>query len=348
MSFLSCFIGSSLGYDNRGRIISYYSHNSEFIYNLSYLRNSNVLQQELYGSYRDYFANTEDLVYKYTYDKSNRLLSATNTAGSSNEYKVENSYDKDGNILTMKRYVDAGNMQDNFTYQYYSGTNKLSRVSGNVDQFRYDLNGNMITDSVYNNFSISYDHRNLITELYHIDTLTSTRQYSYATSYSYDEAGNRVRKLTYRNAQIPPPQINDWGNPGNGWTLLNNEHYIRGVDGKELATYTSNNLTEWYVWASDMVGKIRGNAKYFFFKDHLSSVRAVVDNNFNLISAVDGACPRVLLAEDMWGDKMQGRIYKGDSAKFGFTGKEEDGESYYDCFGAMKVSPLLIYQRRND
>jgi len=216
-------------------------------------------------------------------------------------------------------------MQDNFTYQYYSGTNKLSRVSGNVDQFRYDLNGNVTTDSVYNNFSISYDHRNLITELYHIDTLTSTRQYSYATRYWYDETGNRVRKLTYRNAQIPPPQINDWGNPGNGWTLLNNEHYVRGVDGKELATYTSNNLTEWYVWASDMVGKIKGSAKYYFFKDHLGSVRAVVDNNFNLVSAVD---------YDMWGDKMQGRIYNGDSSKFGFTGKEEDDESYYDYFGA--------------
>ena len=63
-NFLTGFTGASLGYDNRGRIISYYSHNSEFIYNLSYLRNSNVLQQELYGSYRDYFSNTEDLVYK--------------------------------------------------------------------------------------------------------------------------------------------------------------------------------------------------------------------------------------------------------------------------------------------
>jgi len=52
-NFLGGFTGSSLGYDNRGRITSSYAHNSEFIYNLSYLRNSNVLQQELYGSYRD-------------------------------------------------------------------------------------------------------------------------------------------------------------------------------------------------------------------------------------------------------------------------------------------------------
>ena len=101
MNFLFRFKGSSLGFDNRGRITSSYAHNSEFIYSLSYLRNSNVLQQELYGSYRDYFASTEDLVYKFTYDKSNRLLSATNIAGSFNEYKVENSYDKDGNILKM-------------------------------------------------------------------------------------------------------------------------------------------------------------------------------------------------------------------------------------------------------
>ena len=134
-----------------------------------------------------------------------------------------------------------------------------------------------------------------------------------------------MRKLTYRNAQIPPPQINDWGNPGNGWTLLNNEHYVRGVDGKVLATYSGNTLTEWYVWGTDMVGKIRANTKYYFFKDHLGSVRGVIDNNFNLVSAMD---------YDMWGDKMQGRIYNGDSTKFAFTGKEEDEESYYDYIGA--------------
>ena len=134
-----------------------------------------------------------------------------------------------------------------------------------------------------------------------------------------------MRKLTYRNTQIPPPQINDWANPGNGWTLLNNEHYVRGVDGKELATYSGNTLTGWYVWASDMVGKIKGNAKYFFFKDHLGSVRAVVDNSYNIVSAID---------YDMWGDKVQGRIYNGDSTKFGFTGKEQDEENLYNYFGA--------------
>ena len=114
-------------------------------------------------------------------------------------------------------------------------------------------------------------------------------------------------------------------NPGNGYTLFNNEHYVRGVDGKEFATYTNNSLDEWYVWGTDMVGKIRANTKYFFFKDHLGSVRGVIDNSFNLVSAMDF---------DMWGYLMENRVYNGDSSKHKFTGKERDKENLYDCFGA--------------
>ncbi len=114
--------------------------------------------------------------------------------------------------------------------------------------------------------------------------------------------------------------------------MFNNEHYVRSVDGKELASYTNNSLDEWYVWGTDMTGKIKGNTKYYFFKDHLGSVRAIIDNNYNLVSAVD---------YDMWGDKMQGRIYNGDSTKFGFTGKEEDEESEYDYFGARYYDARL-------
>jgi RHS repeat-associated protein len=327
-NFLTGFTGTTLGYDNRGRITSYYSHNSEFIYNLSYLKNSNVLQQELYGSYRDYFANTEDLVYKFTYDKSKRLLSATNTAGSSNEYAVENTYDKDGNIITLKRYGDAGVMQDDFAYQYYSGTNKLRKVAGSADQYQYDLNGNLATDSLNKNTSAVYDHRNLLIEIYHKRGTPPARIDYFATRYYYDESGNRVRKLTYKNNNESAGPVLDWNNtsnPGNNWTLFNNEHYARGVDGKELATYTNNSLEEWYVWGTDMVGKIKGNTKYYFFKDHLGSVRGVIDNSFNLISAQDF---------DTWGYLLENKSYNADSTKHKFTGKERDAENLYDYFGA--------------
>ena len=134
---------------------------------------------------------------------------------------------------------------------------------------------------------------------------------------------NKVRSVR-KNAG----PLSDWintSNPGNGWTLLINEHYVRGVDGKELATYTNNTIDEWYVWGTDMVGKIKGSTKYFFFKDHLGSVRGVIDNNFSLVSAQDF---------DPWGYLMENRVYNGDSSKHKFTGKERDEENLYDYFGA--------------
>ena len=176
----------------------------------------------------------------------------------------------------------------------------------------------------------------------HTDRLASSRPYTYATRYYYDESGNRVRKFTYINSQISPPPITDWNNPGNGWTLLNNEFYVKGVDGKDLATYQGNILDEWFVWGNDMVGKIKNDNAYYYYKDHLGSVRAVVNENAEIVAAYD---------YDAWGYPLEGREYNADSVKFKYTGKELDKESLYDYFGARyydgrigrwgQVEPLL-------
>ncbi len=142
-------------------------------------------------------------------------MSATNTAGSSNEYKIENTYDKDGNILALKRYGDGGGLDDDFSYQYYTGTNKLKRVSGSNDQYIYDLNGNVTTDSLNKNTSAIYDHRNLLIEIYHKRGTPPARIDYFATRYYYDEAGNRVRKLTYKNNDANAGPVLDWNNTSN-------------------------------------------------------------------------------------------------------------------------------------
>ena len=46
-------------------------------------------------------------------------------------------------------------------------------------------------------------------------------------------------------------------NPGNGCTLYNNEFYVKGADGKDLATYTGSELEDWYCWGNYLAGKIR-------------------------------------------------------------------------------------------
>jgi RHS repeat-associated protein len=225
----------------------------------------------------------------------------------------------------LKRYGDNNNLTDNFNYQYYSGTNKLSKVSGAIDQNSYDLNGNVTRDTINYNFNIQYDHRNLITQLYHTDREAVSRPYTYATRYYYDESGNRVRKLEYFNTQTNPPLITDWNNPGNGWTLYNNEFYVKGADGKDLATYQGSELEDWYVWGNDLTGKIRKDKPYYYFKDHLGSVRAIVNEDVQIVAAFD---------YDAWGYPLEGRTYNADSLKFKYTGKELDKESLYDYFGA--------------
>jgi uncharacterized protein RhaS with RHS repeats len=110
-------------------------------------------------------------------------------------------------------------------------------------------------------------------------------------------------------------------NPGNGWTLSNNEFYVKGADGKDLATYQGSELEDWYVWGNDLAGKIRKDKPYYYFKDHLGSVRAIVNEDAQIVAAYD---------YDAWGYPLEGRTFNADSMKFKYTGKELDKESLYD------------------
>ena len=63
--------------------------------------------------------------------------------------------------------------------------------------------------------------------------------------------------------------------------------------------------------------------KYFYLKDHLGSIRAVINQNNELVEAQD---------YDLWGHIA--RTWDSTSADYKFTGKERDKESSYDYFGA--------------
>jgi len=117
----------------------------------------------------------------------------------------------------------------------------------------------------------------------------------------------------------------------------------RGIDGNELAIYESGSLLQWNIWGLDNVGKIdSGGLKYFYLKDHLGSIRVIMDEN-----------PAVVFAEDYdaWGYGLEERNYAKDNSMYKFTGKERDKESEYDYFGARyydarigrwgQVEPLL-------
>ncbi len=116
-------------YNNRNWIIEFLNTDGIFGYSNAYFKNGNVKSQNLTGSYKDNFTRDDEIGFNYSYDRSNRLLSTTLIAQQAkDDYKLTNTYDKDGNILTLDRYGSDENLLDDFNYAYYSGTNKLQRL----------------------------------------------------------------------------------------------------------------------------------------------------------------------------------------------------------------------------
>ncbi len=91
------------------------------------------------------------------------------------------------------------------------------------------------------------------------------------------------------------------------------------------------------------MGKINADTtRNYYLKDHLGSIRAVLNSTNTVISAQD---------YDPWGYILENRTYNATSMKYDFTGKERDDETSYDYFGARyydskigrwgQVEPLL-------
>lgn len=314
-------------FNNRNWVTDALNNISALSYHIDYLSNGNIERLGLTGNYNNNFSTSADLSMDYTYDKANRLLTSIPTNGYFGD-SLLNTYDRDGNILTLHRKSNG----DNFDYQYITNTNKLRRVSGSIDQYTYDYNGNMLTDGLNQVQDGVYDHRNLLTYISSFkqepdgETMAT---FIYVTRYYYDEAGNRTRKIVFKRNTFGTFEGDPvWDDPEGdqpGWALVADEFYARDVSGKEIALYEGTALSFWNIYGSDNVGRINSDTtKQFYLKDHLGSTRAVVNSNNALIAAYD---------YDSWGYTL--REWKSvDDAKYRFTGKERDNETSYDYFGA--------------
>ncbi len=233
----------------------------------------------------------------------------------------------------MKRYGSSNNLADDFGYSYFSGTNKLQTIGEGLTSYgyTYDNNGNMTSDQLNRTGSIKYDHRNLMTEIRVIKSESPSIfdppvDVLYLTQYRYDEAGNRVRKTRYKYTGSTPDPVFDLSGDAPPWSQQSDEFYVRDVSGKEIAIYSGSSLTQWNIWGLDNVGKINADTtRNYYLKDHLGSIRVVLNSNNAVISAQD---------YDAWGYPLENRTYNASAMKYDFTGKERDEETSYDYFGA--------------
>jgi len=307
------------GYDVRNRVNYIGDENEFYSYNLDYYANSNVKEQIINGNYTDYFTNTEHIGQQFTYDTASRLLKSERISTDYFNANLSNTYDADGNILKLIRSYNG----DNFNYQYQSSTNKLLKVSGSENQFEYDRNGNLLLDKLSKNSNMIYDYRNLLLEV-KSEYGTSDPPTYYYTRYWYDEAGNRIKKLVL-NSATSDPEYPDWNNPTSSgdWLIYDEIHYLRNYSGKTLVEYKNSSFDFYNIWGIDLVGQYKSNKdKKFYYKDHLRSIRCIMDDENNIISATD---------YDSWGNIVREWQPTSD---YKFSSKEHDFESSYDYFGA--------------
>jgi len=198
-------------------------------------------------------------------------------------------------------------------YQY-------SFTDGKKFRYTYDYAGRLLNTSFnympnvapedYMIFSSYTYNQNSQIKSSKFDPINLTHSYSYdnrsrITDFSSDGRDLFSYNLTYfSNSNIqtqnefPSPITSD--DTPTGWTIILDEYYARDVTGKEIAIYSSYTLQYWNVWSG---GEITGRINYseslgrnYYLKDHLGSIRVVLDEDKSIVSAND---------LDMWGYYLQ-------------------------------------------
>jgi len=139
--------------------------------------------------------------YVYGYDKLNRLLAGTSSAG-----YTENSlvYDPEGNITALNRYTAGGTEIDQMSYVYNTSSSQLNYITDNsannnglpagTTYYQYDGNGN-----VWNahNAANTGGNRNVTYNLLNLPLVVTN--INGTITYTYDAAGNKLRKVSVQS-----------------------------------------------------------------------------------------------------------------------------------------------------
>ena len=291
-------------------------------------------------------------------------------------YYEDYSYDGNGNILNLNRKDAAENAIDNLSYNYQSGTNKLTHIGDFVadnaftydidnqsaNNYTYDAIGNLTKDVKGGLDEISWTPYGKIAEI-----KKDAANNSYRLVYDYDAMGNRVRK-SYYNTSVKNEYDGTW--------------YVRDASGNIMATYTLHSyngitpevkLQSYELYGSSRLGSLNlGLAvegdynltattnytrllglKQYEISNHLGNVLTTFSDqrvfaptgmsstNSNALIA------KLISAQDYYpfGMIMDGRSWNTDKVKFGFNGKENDnevmGDGNWQDYGMRMYNPRI-------
>lgn len=264
-------------------------------------------------------ADSKKRAYLFTYDYHSRLKQARYTEnGSANgHYDTEYTYDRMGNVLTLKRKgkQDGGTfgLIDNLTFTLngnqvtkiedslndptYNGVFNFMDGASRQKEYTYDKNGNMTKDLNKKISSIQYNLLNLPSKI----------KYSTGKSavYTYDATGRKLR-VVYKN---PSSRIDYCGN----------------------MIYEGGTLKQILVDGGYVTFSGDAPQYHFYIQDHLGNNRVIAN--------AGGTKEQVNHYYPFGG--LFGQSTNGDVQRYKYNGKELDrmhGIDWYD-YGARHMSP---------
>ncbi|WP_298900912.1 RHS repeat-associated core domain-containing protein [uncultured Psychroserpens sp.] len=263
--------------------------------------------------------------YSYDYDALNRITGAT--SNSSNYHVNGITYDKNGNIMTLKRNGHTNTLattfgvMDDLDYEYETNSNRLKKVTDNatiptygfVDgsntttEYTYDANGNMLTDANKGiSSNITYNHLNLPTQV----TLSGGN-----IQYIYDATGVKQKKIV---------------STGGNTEYAGNYIYEDGA-------------LKFFSHPEGFVEKNGTNFDYVYqYTDHLGNIRL----NYKDISTTSSPSLEIQEENNYYPFGLKHKGYNGNPIsehKYKYNGKElneELGLDWYD-YGARNYDPAL-------
>ncbi|MBK7796296.1 MAG: RHS repeat protein [Saprospiraceae bacterium] len=191
--------------------------------------------------------------HQYKYDQMNRLVQSM--PNGRNEYRMDLSYDKNGNIQTLDRYDGRGNRFDQLRYQYDpSRKNRLNHI---LDNSRTRLSGNITDLATQSENNYQYDAKGRLTSdvsegniIYHWnnkDRLEQVESNLENLHFKYDALGSRVIKINSNDSE-------------HKYKLLVND-----INGNNAATYTllidSVVLNSFPIYSGSRIGLMQSNKK---------------------------------------------------------------------------------------
>lgn len=223
------------------------------------------------------------------------------------------NFDQTGYMTVINDLEEPGYILQNLAsniMEYETGTNKVLGDMGQNDDFVYDGNGNIVQTLGSNPLdTLIYD-----------PLLTTVVEMGIGNSILSLQYGGRMQRVlkTFEDTS----------------TLY--VHGINPLPVEELVKTSTDEILTTYIYGSDgLIAFIHNNSTYFVLKDHIGSVRVVLDENNNVLASLNYTPFGELMLNNCWFSPDAPPI------NYRFTGQEYDSESQLYNFRARMYDPEM-------